>query len=224
MNKVIVKVLIGLAGVAIAGAGGYFGWRKWKKKKAEKTDQRPIEVEYFPYKSEETRKNEIKEAVLRDEDDKKRDEMTVNKQKFAGEVRGYFAGDAAKDQNFEAYLAEMEGPEEEDDEDLEVDETDISSRSEGPYPITAGEFCNTRTYYDKASLNYFAEDNVVADDRDEILENADRILGDLQAAFRESRSPAIAYIRNEELEIDYEISYVDGSYRRDVLHEDGGGR
>lgn len=211
MNRTVIKVVIAVVCAGAAGAGGYFAWRYRKNKKAEAKVNEPLDVEYIPYKQGNVN------TIVRDEDDNKISKMDIPKEKFANHIRNYMQTDAEKE-NFEEYLSEMESPEEDDEEEDEDDDDPPNPKKEkGPYLITAGEFCNNRTYYDKISLNYFSKDDVVADDRDEVMENADKILGDLQSLFATSRASSVIYIRNEELEVDYEVSFVDGSYREEVL-------
>ena len=214
MNRTVIKVIIGILAVGAAGAGGYFAWKKHKRNKEATVDNEPLETIHMPYKPEE------KEPVVRDYDDPRHLANDIRKEKFAKQVAAYVQTEGEKE-NFEVYLSEMESPEDDDEEvdDEEGDEPDIPGHHlDEPHQISAGEFCNNRTYYDKISVNYFGQDDIVADDRDEILENANKILGNLQEAFAGPRAPSVIYIRNEALEADYEISYVDGSYQEEILH------
>lgn len=215
--------IIFCAGSLILCVGGCLFYR-WRKNKKGNSSDEPLEVEYISYKKyNDAAKEQINnvEAVVRDYDDKVKKWNDIHKEKFAKQVNDYMKTDGEKI-NFEEYLAEMECPEEDDSDDSEDDEDDDISdergHHSGPYEITAGEFCNNRTYYDKVSVNYFGEDEVVADDRDEVMGNAFKVLGDIRTAFNAPRKPNVIYIRNEDLEVDYEVSYVDGSYQRDVLH------
>lgn len=230
MNKTVVKIVIGIVAAGVTGVGGYFSYRWYKRCKRAKADDTPLEVEYIPYKTESSKQEHDAQPVVRDEDDGMHKQTDIRKEKFARQVNAYVQTEGEKE-NFEAYLSSMESPEDdaaedEDDSDDEYDEDELdipeidNRKHDGPYEITASEFCNNRTYYDKISVNYFAGDEVVADDRDEVMENAFRILGDLQSAFSGPRAPSVIYIRNEALEVDYEVSFVDGSYRKEVLHLD----
>lgn len=223
MSKTVVRIVVAILAAGAVGGGGYALWRM-KKNKKEAKENEALEVTYIPYKHEMKGETEEKPAVVRDQDDTKRLTNDIRKEKFAKQVSAYVQTEGEKE-NFELYLAGLETPEEEDGDEEDDEDDGIPGHHmdihDVPYGITAAEFCNTRTYYDKVSLNYFGEDDVVADDRDEIMENADKILGDLKPYFEGPRAPSIIYIRNEELEVDYEVSYVDGSYRKEVLHLDG---
>lgn len=209
MTRTAVKIIIAVVSAGAAGGVGYF---VWKKRRGKKTSAK-AEVTYVAYDP--NRFDDKPSSIVRDEDDHGTSLVDIPKKEFAKKYSEYMTLDE-KD-NMEAYFAGMEAPDDEED-DEEDDEDDIPDiPHDGPYLITAGEFCNNRTYYDKISLNYFTDDHVVADDRDEVMENADRILGDLQDAFDKAGTANIIYIRNEALEADYEVGFVNGSYRKDVL-------
>lgn len=213
MSKPIIKILAIVGGVAAVGTGGFFGFRWWRKKHKDEDANAAIEVEYIAY---DPNAMSEKESIVRDTDDAAARQEDIPRDAMAKGVRSYMQPSDEERINFEEYLAGMESPE--DDELDEYGEDDIRRGADEPYPITAGEFCNTRTYYDKVSLNYFQEDDVVSDDRDEVMENASQILGDLQSAMGRADGRNLVYIRNEALEVDYEITLVDGSYRKEVLH------
>lgn len=223
MKGKILKIVVTIV-VAGATGGGIYCYFRWKKAKNE--DEKPLEQVYIPY---EPGKKDVKEKIsqlfdrdkddiLRDQDDPKHEKTDIDPEKFADAVHNYLKSDEERE-NMEAYMAGMESPEEDEDEEDMDDEDDPGVyRGNGPYRISAGDFCNTRTYYDKVSLNYFQKDGVIGDERDKVFENAEHILGDVQGAFDSEDYPDNIYIRNEELEIDYEISLVRGSYRWEVLH------
>ena len=208
MNTVV-KICI--AGVVVigAGVGGYFAWRHLRGKKH--GEKKPDEVIHVSFE---------KETVMRDAEDRNKSEMDIYKKKFANGLRNYPEVGIGKD--MESYFAEMESPDEEDgaEEEDDISDEEEDDDSGGPYRITPGEFFNTRTYYDKVSLNYFDEDHIVSDDKDDVVPGAMDILGDLQASFDGPSAPSVIYIRNEELEVDYEVSLVNGSYQKEVLHID----
>ena len=215
MNRVIFKVVVGIGSAALLGGGGFLLWRFLKKRREQREEEnRPLSVEYI-FDREEA------DQMLKDELQKAEEDAKWNRKKYAEAVETYM-DNSEPNENFEEYLAAMENPEEDEDDDEEYYE-DEEAEEEEQHPghdifrISASEFCNTRTYYDKVSLNYFTGDDVVSDDRDEVVENADTVLGGLQKALQADGAPDLMYIRNEPLEIDYEISRISGSYREEVL-------
>lgn len=221
--KLWAKIALGILGGGGFGVGGYFLWRWLKQRQDDIQANAALEVEYIFDKEnfDMAVDEEIQREIVRDADDPKKKNTDVSKEKLSRAIETYVPSEEER-KNFEEYMAEMESPEDDDEEDYYDDDEEEDIPAErghnGPYRITAGEFCNTRTYYDKVSLNYFRKDDVVSDDHDRVFDNAERILGDLQAAFGGENAPDILYIRNEALEVDYEISMVDGSYRSEVLH------
>lgn len=191
-------VAIGVAIVACAGlgAGGYFLYRHFKKKEKEEEPVVIASIEYDP---------------------KKFEKKDIPKEKVAKAVRNY-EKKRQPDENFEAYLASMESPEEDDsdeEDDILEPPEEIDDKEEAnkePYQITSGEFYNSRKYYDKISLSYFAEDRILADERDKVIHATRRMVGDIWDMFDKEDHPDVIYIRNERIEVDYEISYVDGRF------------
>lgn len=217
--KMWVKIAITAGSLAAAGAGGYFGWKFWGKKwwAGRKAAKEPLEVEYFFDRKEadEMLKDELEKdprshPIVKDDAEK-----DISKHEFSRKMSDYLKDDEARE-NFEQYMAGLEIPDEED-EDEEAAEDDIHRGADEPYVISRGEFFNTRSYYDKVSVNYYDDDHVVADEKDEVLQNAERLLGDLQDTFSGEDAPGTVYIRNEALEIDYEVNLVRGNYHEEVL-------
>lgn len=73
-----------------------------------------------------------------------------------------------------------------------------------PYVISPGEFGELGDEYTRISLSYYA-DGILADENDEIIEDADEIVGeDFADHFGEYESDSV-FVRNDRLKCDYEI-------------------
>lgn len=84
-----------------------------------------------------------------------------------------------------------------------------------PYLITEFQFTYGKKDYDKVSVSYLSKDDTVLDTDDTELDQ--KFIGpDNLKAFEETDCPSI-FIRNDELEIDYEIMWEDMSYTHDRL-------
>mgnify|MGYP003589300780 FL=1 len=88
-----------------------------------------------------------------------------------------------------------------------------------PYPISYEEFTEEEQGYDKDTITYYAGDDTLADTRDEIVDNVDRLVG---ADFKDyfgwrSYDDDVVYIRNKRLSLDFEILYDPGTYQEEVL-------
>lgn len=83
-----------------------------------------------------------------------------------------------------------------------------------PYSIGYDDFFNDKQWYDKLNYVYYEGDNVLADDRDDVIDNPEELVGkDFREMFgRIADDPDILYIRNEQCSIDFEISRVKSCY------------
>lgn len=106
------------------------------------------------------------------------------------------------------------------DADKEEAERDTTK----PYVISHDEFFENEPDHIQAQLVWFAEDGVLADSEDKPVDEA--IVGEenLEKFGHGSRDPNLVYIRNEAMDIDFEISYAEGKYSEQVMgfiqHED----
>lgn len=105
--------------------------------------------------------------------------------------------------------------EEEEDEDDTVLMDDTDDEEEGILLISGNEFSTEKNHYDKLSIYYYEEDDVLADENDGIIPNPDDILGDeALTSFDESN---VVYVRNNRLGADYEILRLEDSYKESIL-------
>lgn len=99
-------------------------------------------------------------------------------------------------------------------------EAEVAKRTpEKPYVITHDEFFGAERDFETASYTWFEMDEVLVDERSQPVANPDLMVGDdYTGRFGSgSKDPTIVYIRNERLEIDFEISKSGGSYVEEVL-------
>lgn len=94
-----------------------------------------------------------------------------------------------------------------------------------PYIISYDEFNNGDEDYQQNTLTYFEGDDVLVDERDQPIRTVSRVVGESNLQFgKESNDPNIVYIRNHELEVDFEVCRSNGKYTEEVLgfiqHED----
>ena len=89
---------------------------------------------------------------------------------------------------------------------------------EAPYVITDEEFAEDNGY-GKETVWLYEEDKALIGDNDEIIDNDEdcigkAILNDIQSFFKEGTT---IYIRNDVMQIDFEVNLQRKSYSRDVL-------
>lgn len=96
---------------------------------------------------------------------------------------------------------------------------------EEPYVISDESFHEEMKEYDKITLYYYTVDDVVADEADEIVEDIVNVIGprSLDALFKlfsigdeDNEDPDVIHVRNERLEIDYEIIRMEKSYSETI--------
>lgn len=88
-----------------------------------------------------------------------------------------------------------------------------------PYVVSAEEFSEEKTHYDKITLTYFSEDNTLIDDREEIIPNIDELIGPeaVMNFGNQSDDPNVVYIRNNKRNADFEVVLDERSYTEVVL-------
>lgn len=97
---------------------------------------------------------------------------------------------------------------------------EVAKRSKDePYILTHEEFMNTEKDYDQHTLTYFEGDDILVDERDEIVPDSDGLVGDdnLTRFGHGSKDNNIVYIRNENLEMEFEVVRSQGEYTKEVL-------
>lgn len=94
--------------------------------------------------------------------------------------------------------------------------------NKSPYIITYDEFNNECEHYDKLSIYFYARDKILADEDDTQIDDPELIVGELAlSSFGKEEDPDIVHVRNEKLQIDYEIIKLDKDYSQTVLGELG---
>lgn len=87
-----------------------------------------------------------------------------------------------------------------------------------PYIISHDEFFEGEEDYAQSQYTYFEKDDVLADEQDKVVEDSDFMIGDDNLKFGYmSKDPNVVYIRNERLELDFEIMRSQGSYAQEVI-------
>ena len=111
--------------------------------------------------------------------------------------------------------------EESEEDDEPEDEEDESPEVEFSYPqvISLSEYENEKVHYDTKTLTYYAFDDTVCDEHDQVVPSPEDLIGDnaLVCFGLWSRDPNTVYICNDKLGIKYEVIKVNGSYQEQVL-------
>ena len=106
-----------------------------------------------------------------------------------------------------------------DDEDFDYEAELARRNGDRPYIITHDEFYENETDYEQMHITYFAGDDVLVDERDQVIPDEDAAVGDdnLTRFGHGSKDAHIVYVRNEKLETDFEITRSFGKYAEEVL-------
>ena len=90
---------------------------------------------------------------------------------------------------------------------------------DSPYIITLAEYMNNETGYEQSALVYFEGDGILVDDRDEIVDDPDNLVGNdnLVKFGHFSGDPRAVYVRNDTIQHDLEIVKHEGKYSYVVL-------
>lgn len=101
-------------------------------------------------------------------------------------------------------------------EDFTPDTTPVAA---DPYLISVDQFADEHDEYRKASCTYYTEDKVICEtSHNEKIDP--RYVGQDHLDMLENSDIDMLYVRNEYLQIDYEIDKYDGSYSYEVLGEE----
>ena len=101
--------------------------------------------------------------------------------------------------------------------EVEVDDSPSEGAIDIPYGITSEDFLATRQEYDKTTLTFYMNDQVLANEEGDIVEDPRYLIGEREDWMKEvGRSEdKVAYIRNEKVGTDYEIICEYKSYTDD---------
>lgn len=88
-----------------------------------------------------------------------------------------------------------------------------------PYVITEEEFSVGYDNYDRVTLTFFEEDDTLCDDREQVVPDLEYVIGEdnLTEFGKYSGNKDVVFVRNDELETDYEVLRESGSYLEEVL-------
>ncbi len=88
-----------------------------------------------------------------------------------------------------------------------------------PYILHVDEYLQNEYEDEQVSVTYYAGDDVVADDRDAVIQDVDSVLGEdnLERFGYGSKDRNIVYIRNPRLGVAYEVCHSTGKFAHEVL-------
>jgi hypothetical protein len=188
----IERIAIFVGGVLLGGFGGLVVAKRLEQRRREELIQ--AEVNDFKESWKKAHANK-KEKVEKTFNGKTETELTE-------EVR------AAQEELF--VIAEESGynPTPQDEKTVFVPEHDGDI-----FAITIAEY--TTSPYRTTELSYYVHDDILAASNGQVVTDPEGVVGDWLDSLRPDEP---LYIRNEILEADYEVTWIDDSYERAVLH------
>lgn len=99
-------------------------------------------------------------------------------------------------------------------------EAEMAKRTDDkPYVITQEEFFENEEERSQVNLTYYRGDDVLADEEDRTIDNADGLIGNenLQKFGYGSKDRNVVYVRNPKINVEYEIVHSHGEYSVEVL-------
>lgn len=204
MNQTARSILFLTTGIAIGGAAGYVVTNKLLKDKYELELQIQIQDVKDYYK------------IIRKEGEYSSPETVPVDYENVLEGLEYIEPE-------ESVIEEDEWVEEETTEEDEVVESihkqNYDRNRNEPYVISVKEFMEDRDEYDKITITYFEDDDVLCDEREEVIPNVEATVGsNALTSFGElSEDSKIVYVRNERTSTDFEVVRDTRSYAEVVL-------
>jgi len=121
---------------------------------------------------------------------------------------------------YEEIISEYSGEDEvENEEAIVVEPYEEERNADEPYVISIDEYMNDREDYDKNTVSYFEIDDVLCDDREQVIPDIEATVGtDALTKFGvKSNDNKVVYVRNERLAADFEILLDTRSYSETVM-------
>lgn len=222
-NRVVLGVSVGAA-LVVGGAAGYLVAKKQLETKYEALSRQEIDEarDYYRtlHKKEGFSTPEAAVAALIPEDAQKAFRLYSGAvpPELSGSLKYHKAellenvGSLTVEEPVE--LSVFKQVEEEQDVEAEVRER----TEEAPYIISKAEFFADEAGHSQVTIAYYLGDGVLADERDQPIEDIDATVGDdnIPRFGHRSEDPNILYVRNHALGTDFEICLSRGKYAVEV--------
>lgn len=102
--------------------------------------------------------------------------------------------------------------------DQEQEQSKRDAHPDEPYILSHDEYMENEPDYHQVTLTYFAEDDVLCDEKDQPIPAVEETVGEdnLSRFGHGSRDNRILYIQNDRIQMMFEVVKNDGSYAREV--------
>ena len=88
-----------------------------------------------------------------------------------------------------------------------------------PYVVSLEEYMENESDHHQVSLTFFAGDDVLTDEKDQPIDDVEHTIGEtsLTRFGRGSKDSKIVYVRNDKIDLDFEVILSKGSYTEEVM-------
>lgn len=103
--------------------------------------------------------------------------------------------------------------------DWDQEAEEASRNPESPYVISHDEFLENSYEHGQNTITYYAGDEILADEREQMIDEVEAIVGmqNLQLFGHGSRDSNVVYVRNERIEVDFEVTLNQGKFSEEVM-------
>lgn len=133
-------------------------------------------------------------------------------------------GDSQRPRPRSHHTFEGSTPVENDPFDYDAELILREAHPEKPYVISHDEFYDNEKDYEQTHLTYWQGDNVLADERDQPIPDEEGTVGEdnLTRFGHGSKDANIVFVRNDQIEVDFEITRSFGKFAEEVMGFDAG--
>jgi hypothetical protein len=219
--KTNTKILLSFAGGAATGALICFALLKEKYEALANEEIKNMkdyyqkEIENIDDAYEEELDNLINTMNKDIDEHNKREE----KKTYVDYVKKYSPDEIVKDKYYDMPYPDVIDEDYHEDDGPPEDPPENDLQYEEPFVISREEFDEGCPHFDKITITYYEDDDVLADEQDEVIPDIEAVVGyDSLGRFGDmSDDDCVVYVRNGRLGADYEILLAQESYTESVL-------
>ena len=141
------------------------------------------------------------------------------KKTYVDYVKKYSPEEIIKDKYYDMPYPDVIDEDYHEDEGPPEDPPENDLQYEEPFVISREEFDEGYPHFDKITITYYENDDVLADEQDEVIPDIEAVVGyDSLGRFGDmSDDDCVVYVRNGRLGADYEIVLTQEAYTESVL-------
>ena len=140
------------------------------------------------------------------------------KKTYVDYVKKYSPEEIIKDKYYDMPYPDVIDEDYHEDEGPPEDPPENDLQYEEPFVISREEFDEGYPHFDKITITYYENDDVLADEQDEVIPDIDAVVGMIHSVDGDmSDDDCVVYVCNGRLGADYEIVLTQEAYTESVL-------